>query len=359
MSHRGILWRAHSHGSQRLPGGARGDWWASYYCALGHRHRQKVGSKTLAAEEHGRLRRKVRFENYCPDQAKRTKPVTLRDFSKKYVTDYAKVSKTSWKTDEYRLKKVLPLLGDRFLSDLGPQVIEQYRAARLEAGRARGTINREVALVAKMLSVAVASGAIPISPLGKVSALQEAPGRTRYLLPAEATALLEACDPVLRPMVVTALHTGLRKDRMLGLTWGQVNLRDRMISVPPTKRGRPVHVPINDLLLGELRRLPRSLDPTAYMFTNPETKTRYHDVPRRPWRAALTAAKLTGFRWHDLRHTAGTYFQAATGDVVTTQKLLGHADVRMTLKYAHVSDDRLRQAVAGLQTALASGGSGT
>src|SRR5262245_49272997 len=110
--HRGILWRSRSKGTQRLPGGQRGDWWTSFMCSHGHRHRQKVGSKTLATEEHGRLRRKVRLEGYCPDHAKRQKPITLRDFSKKYLTDYAKISKASWKTDEYRLKKILPLLGD-------------------------------------------------------------------------------------------------------------------------------------------------------------------------------------------------------------------------------------------------------
>ena len=49
---------------------------------------------------------------------------------------------------------MLPLLGDRLLSDLGPEGIEKYRAIRLDAGRSRATVNREVALVAKMLSVA-------------------------------------------------------------------------------------------------------------------------------------------------------------------------------------------------------------
>ena len=63
-------------------------------------------------------------------------------------------------------------------------------------------------------------------------------------------------------------------------------------------------------------------------------------------------ATITGLRFHDLRHTAATYMQAATGDLLITQKILGDADVRMTTKYAHVSDERLRQAIAGRQVAL-------
>jgi integrase len=144
----------------------------------------------------------------------------------------------------------------------------------------------------------------------------------------------------------------MRKGKILGLTWDQVSLKDRWISVPPAKRGRPIHVPVNDELLAELRRLPRRLGSDAYVFVNPETDTRYVDV-KKAWTAALRTAKITHFRFHDLRHTAATYLQAETRDLLVTQQILGHADIRTTTKYAHVSDDRLRQAVFGLQTAMA------
>jgi hypothetical protein len=212
---RGILFRDHPRGSQKH-GARRGDWWASYVCALGHRHRTLIGSKTQAAEEHGRLRRKIRLENYCPEQAKRTKPVTVRDFSKRYLEQYAKATKRSWETDQYRLKPLLGALGDRFLTDLTPETIEQYRTARLAEKRSPSTVNREVALLGKMFACAINWGLLERSPVARVKALQEPSGRVRYLLPEEIARLRAACAPWLRPIVIVASTPGCGRARSSG-----------------------------------------------------------------------------------------------------------------------------------------------
>ena len=85
--HRGILWRAHPRGTQRLPTGARGDWWVSFICAAGHRHRLKAGAKGVAREEHGRLRTRIRHERWCPDQERRARPLSLGELLALVVTD--------------------------------------------------------------------------------------------------------------------------------------------------------------------------------------------------------------------------------------------------------------------------------
>ena len=119
-------------------------------------------------------------------------------------------------------------------------------------------------------------------------------------------------------------------------------------------------------LADELRRLPRRIG-TAGVFVNPATGSRYVDVGR-AFEGALARAGLSErielpytdrrgrprvrLRWrprvrfHDLRHTFATMVQAGLGDLRVTQALLGHADIRMTLRYAHLSDARLRDAVA-------------
>lgn len=124
-----------------------------------------------------------------------------------------------------------------------------------------------------------------------------------------------------------------------------------------TKSGRARAAPISDALLEELRRLPRGLGAT-YVFVNPETGTCDVDVNvKKAFATAVTRAGLSDFRFHDLRHCFDTYVQAARGDLRVTQAVLGHADVRMTVRYSHVSDTRLREAVAALPrlTAAASG----
>jgi len=83
------------------------------------------------------------------------------------------------------------------------------------------------------------------------------------------------------------------------------------------------------------------------VFWNHETETRYVRI-KRAWATALKQAKITGFRFHDLRHTFASHVQMGLGDLRATQTLLGHADPRMTMRYAHLSDARLKEAMRSL-----------
>ena len=129
-----------------------------------------------------------------------------------------------------------------------------------------------------MLTLPVEWTYSPSTRMAKVKALQEPPGRTRYLGPEEYAALLAACAPHLRPIVVATVHTGARKGELLGLTWDAVDLRTRRDPVHPTKSGK-AGPPINDVLAAELQRLLRRLG-TDYVFWNADTGTRYVDVGR-------------------------------------------------------------------------------
>ena len=80
------------------------------------------------------------------------------------------------------------------------------------------------------------------------------------------------------------------------------------------------------------------------MFWNHETATRLVSI-QRAWNTALKKAKITGFRFHDPRHTFASHVQM---EMRARQTLLGHADPRMTMRYAHLSDARLRDAVRSL-----------
>jgi integrase len=204
---RGVLFRPHPNGTQRLPGGARGDYWVSYVYAVGHRHRDNVGPKGLAREEHGRLRTKVRREAYCPAAAKRSRPIRMRG-------DPPQPG------------------GDRDVQD---------RAAEPREGT--GHVSRELALLRKMLALAVDWELLERHPMARGKGLQEPPGRLRYLSPEEVDALLTACAPHIRPIVVCRLHTGMRRGEILGLTWDQVDLRKRLIRVTRTKSGEARAIP--------------------------------------------------------------------------------------------------------------------
>lgn len=359
---RGVLWRDHPRGSQINPETKRrGDWWISWKCRGGHRHREKIGPRSLALDDYRQRRTQSRREGYCPRLQKRLTPILFDDLAARWMRNHAKVTKRSWTTDTYRIQTLKRHFGGKTVAEITPDLVDRYRADRLTShrpGRKRTisptTVNKEVALLKAMLNRAIAWGLLDMNPLRRVKKLQEPPERLRYLDPEEIDCLLAACPPHLRPIVVCGLHTGMRQGEILGLTWDQVDLKQRIIRVVGTKTGTARIIPINDLLLDELRRLPRHLG-TDFVFWNHETETRFVSI-KRAWMTALKKAHITSFRFHDLRHTFASHVQMGLGDLRATQILLGHKDPRMTMRYAHLSDARLRDAVRTL-THLA--GSGT
>ena len=165
----------------------------------------------------------------------------------------------------------------------------------------------------------------------------------RYLSgEAEAEQLLQACDNSLRPIVLAALHTGMRKGELLGLTWDAVDLANGCIRLKQTKSGKARALPFNETLwtLFSTQR------------TRPDVPWVFHDAAGTPRRdiqylfsVACKGAGLTDFHFHDLRHTFASWLMMRGVPLATVSKLLGHASPTMTLRYAHLSPKHLTSAV--------------
>jgi len=133
MKHRGIFFRPNPKGNERFGGGIRGAWWVSYVCAFGHRHREKIGSKSMALEEHASLRRKSRRESYCPNLAREAaraaiaaQPPRFDEAVNEYL-EWATASKRSHVTDLQRFKALLQKFKDKRLDQISPQMVEQFK----------------------------------------------------------------------------------------------------------------------------------------------------------------------------------------------------------------------------------------
>jgi integrase len=251
---RGLLWREHPQGSQTRPvTKRRGDWWISWKCRSHHRHREKVGPRGLALEEYHRRRTQSRREGFCPRLQRRAVATVFEDLAARWLRDHARVVKRSWTSDRHRIETLKSHFGRSTLTEITPDRVDRYRSDRLTAkrkGRKRTisptTVNKEVALLKAMLNRAIAWGLLDVNPILRVKKLREPEGRVRYLEPEEIDRLLAACPPHLRPIVVCALHTGMRRGEILGLTWDRVDLKNRLIRVTGTKSGKARMIPIND-----------------------------------------------------------------------------------------------------------------
>ena len=114
------------------------------------------------------------------------------------------------------------------------------------------------------------------------------------------------------------------------LTWDRVDLKNRIILLDKTKNGERREIPINNTLFNTLSGLVRNIK-TDYVFYNPETLRPYNEI-KCSFNTALKKSHILDFHFHDLRHTFASKLVMAGVDLTTVKELMGHKDIRMTLR---------------------------
>jgi integrase len=160
------------------------------------------------------------------------------------------------------------------------------------------------------------------------------------------------------PELDLALHTGLRLGEMYGLTWENVNLPQRMLTIPRSKNGERRYIRVNSVAVAALLTLRERCNGSGPVIRNAppartEQKTQLppqlspaHVLqgeplcgPRYWFEKALSTAKIEGFHWHDLRHTFASRLVMAGVNLRAVQDALGHKSIAMTVRYSHLSPD--------------------
>jgi integrase len=233
-------------------------------------------------------------------------------------------------------------LGDYTLATITPELLGRHRDdLQTREGLAPGTVNRYLSALSKAFSNAVKEWHwIQDNPLARVSKKTEPQGRVRYLSDDERARLLEACRASERKelylIVLLALTTGMRRGELLGLRWQDVDLERGMAVLHNTKNGDRRSVPIVPEVAallrehGKVRRLDNDL-----IFAKDSAEVWTFD---KAWYQALKAARVKGFRFHDLRHTAASYLAMSGATVPELAAVLGHRTLAMVKRYAHLSD---------------------
>jgi integrase len=148
--------------------------------------------------------------------------------------------------------------------------------------------------------------------------------------------------PHLKPIVETALLTGMRRGELLGLKWEQI--RNGFIYLTETKSGKSRQIPINDRLQDALREVRRGNQlKSPYVFCDSQGR-RFLEV-KRSLTSACRRAGIEAFRFHDLRHTFASRLVMKGAGLKAVQELLGHASLSMTMRDAHLSKEHLRDSV--------------
>lgn len=239
-------------------------------------------------------------------------------------------------------------IGRYTLADITPALIADCRD-KLSAGltpngtkRTNATVVRYLAALSVCLTYGVNEKQwLDDSPMRKVTKPKEPRGRVRFLTKEERTNLLAVCkqstNPYMYAVTVLALSTGARQGEIMNLTWDDIDLNRGRAILQETKNGERRALPITGHALDVLKELDkvRRID-TKLLFAgaNPNKPAEL----RKPWVNAMQTAGITGFKFHDLRHSAASEFAMNGATLAEIAEILGHKTLAMVQRYAHLSE---------------------
>ena len=317
-----------------------GGWYIDYYVS-GKRKREKIGTNKTLAENVLRKRKVEIAENKYLDIRKQEK-IKFEDFADTYFEMHCKVNNKSWnKADRYNIKSLRGFFSGRYLYGITPLLVEKFKMERAKEV-SPATVNRNLECLKSMFTKAMEWGKAKENPVKKVKLFREDNKRLRYLEKEEIASLLARCSKHLKPIVVVALNTGMRKGEILGLKWHDIDFRRNIIYLLNTKSGEKREIPVNEMVKTALIRVRKHPD-SAYVFCNKEGRP-YGNV-RTSFFTAMKKAGIMNFRFHDLRHTFASHLVMAGVDLNTVRELMGHKSLEMTLRYSHLSPDHKKHAV--------------
>jgi integrase len=271
---------------------------------------------------------------------------TLKAFVEQRYLPYTKGYKRAWKADDsYLHKHILPKFGDKYLDEITKQDMIDFHYQNKNSHLSLGTANRLMVLFRHVFNMAIEWEVLgPNKNPGTGIPLFEANNaRERYLTREEVQHLMVALDKapnqMLRHIVMMLIMTGARKHEVLEARWENFDLAQRLWRIPMSKSGKARFVPISDGVIELLKSVPR-FDGCDIVFPNPKTLKEY-STSLNAWITVRDKAGLPGLRMHDLRHSFASFLINSGRSLYEVQQILGHANIRMTQRYAHLAPSTL------------------
>jgi len=259
------------------------------------------------------------------------------------------------------------------------------------------TVNIELSLLRRMFNLGILWDKCESNPVSTVKFYREDPPTDRVLSEDEEQRLLECSAEHIKPIIVTALNTGLRYGELINLQWQDIDFRNNYLEVRTSKTGKGRKVPMNDTVKETLEQLflqscvsysvRGDIYPTEkYQYLQMvklggttvcqargrgfnSRRPRHYNTPdttdilseyvfvyqgrpvksiRKAFSNACTRAGVKNLRFHDLRHTFASRLVLSGVDLVTVSKLMGHSSITMTMRYSHPTPESLKNAVTSL-----------
>ncbi|MFY7992701.1 MAG: tyrosine-type recombinase/integrase [Bacteriovoracaceae bacterium] len=257
----------------------------------------------------------------------------------------------------YLDKQIYPSIGEIEIKSLTRQHIEKIQKDLIKCHNPKG-VNLIMSVLKSVLKYAVEEEFILKNPALRVKKVPETEGSNIFWTQDDINQFQSSnhgttiCD-----ITLVALNTGMRKGELAGLKWDKVDLINNRISVSRTRDRYGLrestktklirHIPMNPMVRNVLIRLSRFKHSSGFVFISSQSfiPVNAHHIYRDFRLAQKRAGIMNLIRFHDLRHTFASQFMMNGGAIYDLQKILGHTDIKMTQRYAHLSPDHLRQSM--------------
>lgn len=263
---------------------------------------------------------------------------------------YAKSYQKSYSSTEINLRvHILPRWSKLKLTEIHQKDVAIWLAQKGGEGLAPATVEKIRVLFHRSFELARRWNVVgsDTNPVKGIPRMRIDNARERYLSRDEIRRLLRACEasinPQLKYIVALLVLSGARKSELLFAKWDHIDVDRQLWLIPTSKNGKHRYVPLSQAALTIIDQLPK-FDNCPWLIPNPETRQPYVSF-KHSWETARDAAGLKGLHVHDLRHTAASLMAAASIDLYTIGKVLGHQNIASSQRYSHLADDKLLAAV--------------
>lgn len=282
---------------------------------------------------------------------------TLKEFIDKIYLPWARANKKSFDNDEEVCEVVKSHFKSKRLSEISPLDVERFKRVRVATKtkhnkeRQPSTVNRELNIFSRVLTLAIDAGHIKENPCRRVKRFKEDNERIRFLSREEEKRLLselEDTEPA-HSIVVFALNTGMRFGEIASLCWHEVDFSRKLIHVTQTKTSKNRVIPMNQVVLDVLKeqKVRKTTKPEADLVF-PSWKSGGRFTKLNSFKSACEEQGIEDFHFHDLRHTFASRLAEEGVSPFTIAELLGHRNLETTKRYTHATDGRKREAVEAL-----------
>ena len=350
--------------------------------------RKKLGAAdALTVAQAREMARDVAARLARGEQVRKEKPtekLTLGDY---LTNNYFPHSRTANKSAKGIIRVIINAFEycfDKPIEDITPALVDKWRQACCERGCTAATANRAVTYLKAALNYGVKSGLLEKNPIAGLAKLKERDSKqiVRYLSEDERTrlenALIAREDRIrreressntwrrergyetrpniegmfvdhLRPMVLLALATGIRRGALLTLEWGDIDFNTQTVTLRPEddKTTKTNRLPLSGdavYILSAWQKQSMNTAKGDLVFPSPVTGRSIQEI-KTAWKNLLRDAEVKDFRWHDMRHDFASQLVMRGVDLNTVRELLCHSDMKMTLRYAHLAPEHKQRAV--------------